>query len=254
MTTQRLKDFRIIARLDIKNEHVIKGIHLEGLRKVGNPGELAIKYYEAGADELLFMDAVASLYDRNNIFHIIEKAAEQVFIPLTIGGGIRSLEDVKSSLVSGADKIAFNTAIIKNPRLIEEVAYRYGSQCCVCSIEAKKISPNRWEAYVDNGREPSGRDVLEWVKEVTERGAGEILITSIDQEGTKKGFDIDLYREIRPKTKLPIIASGGAGSISDIQKLKSSLSVDGVAIASVLHYNTTNIQQIKAQLLNDLNT
>ena len=236
---------RLIARLDVKNQYVIKGIHLEGLRKIGDPNELARKYYEAGIDEILFMDAVASLYERNNLFHIIEKACEEVFIPITIGGGIRSIDDIDKALKSGADKIALNTQAIKQPEIIKEASRIYGSQCIVGSIEAKSKGPGKWEAYVDNGREETGKDVIEWARELEQLGAGEIVVTSIDMEGTKKGFDTELVDRISDLVSIPVIASGGAGKVAHIANLADKTRVGAVAVASMLHYNMAEITEIK---------
>lgn len=241
---------RIIARLDVKNEFVIKGIHLEGLRKVGDPIELAKKYYLDGIDEIVFMDAVASLYERNNLFHIIEKACKEVFIPITIGGGIRSVNDIEKALRSGADKIALNTQAIKNPEIIKEASRIYGSQCIIGSIEAKKTGTS-WQAYIDNGREHTGIDAIDWAKKLQDLGAGEILITSVDKEGTKKGFDIDLVKKITEAVTIPVIASGGAGKLNDIHDLIVKCNPGGVAIASLIHYNLFSVAEIKKELINN---
>lgn len=181
-----MSNLRIIPRLDIKGPNLIKGIHLEGLRVMGDPQEFAIRYYEAGADELVYMDIVASLYGRNNLSDIIRRTADQVFIPITVGGGIRSVDDARHILRSGADKVAINTAAIARPELVTEVARRFGSQAMVLSIEAKQVGPGKWEAYTDNGRERTGLDVIEWVKRGVELGAGEVLLTSVDREGDRK--------------------------------------------------------------------
>ncbi len=243
---------RLIARLDIKNEYVIKGIHLEGLRKIGNPNVLAKKYYDEGIDEIIFMDAVASLYGRNNLFHIIEKACKEIFIPITIGGGIRSVQDIELALKSGADKITLNTQAIKNPSIIREASRIYGSQCIVGSIEAKKKG-NSWEAYIDNGREQTGIDAIEWAMKLEELGIGELCVTSIDKEGTKKGFDLELMHAICEKVKVPVIASGGAHNAKDIAELcKSNVQISAVAVASMLHYNIESIQAAK-EFLNEQN-
>jgi len=236
---------RLIARLDIKNEFVIKGIHLEGLRKIGDPIELAKKYYEDGIDEIVFMDAVASLYERNNLFHIIEKACEEVFIPITIGGGIRSIGDIEKALKAGADKIALNTQAIKTPAIVEEASRIYGSQCIVGSIESKRKDNGSWEAYVDNGREETGVDVIEWSQRLEQLGAGELMITCIDQEGTKKGFDNELIEIISAAVSIPVIASGGAGKVSHITELVSETKAGAIAIASMLHYKMSGIKEIK---------
>jgi len=202
---------RLIARLDIKGPNLIKGVHLEGLRVIGSPNEHALRYYEQGADELVYMDIVASLYGRNSLADIVEKAARDVFVPMTVGGGIRSVDDATRLLRAGADKVAVNTAAVQNSVLILEIAKRFGSQCMVLSIEAKQIGADRWEAYTDNGRERTGLDVIEWVKKGVALGAGEILLTSVDREGTKKGFDTRLIRAVTDVVSVPVIASGGMG-------------------------------------------
>ena len=208
-----MSNLRIIPRLDIKGSNLIKGIQLEGLRVLGDPQEFAIRYYQAGADELVYMDIVASLYGRNNLSDIIRRAAERVFIPITVGGGIRSVDDARHILRSGADKVAINTAAVARPELIGEVAQRFGSQAMVLSIEAKQVAPGKWEVYTDNGRERTGLDVIEWTQRGVELGAGEILLTSVDREGTRKGFDIELTRQVSAAVPVPVIASGGMGSI-----------------------------------------
>jgi cyclase len=239
---------RLIARLDVKNQFVIKGIHLEGLRKIGDPNEIAKDYYDQGIDEIVFMDGVASLYGRNNLFHIIEKACENVFIPITIGGGIRSIENIGEALKAGADKIALNTQAIKTPEIVSQAAKIYGSQCIVGSIEAKSKGDGKWEAYTDNGREPSGLDVIEWAVELERLGAGELMITSIDQEGTKKGFEIDLFKKITDLVSIPVIASGGAGKVEHIEQLVENTDVSGIALASILHYKLDTISSIKNRI------
>ncbi|HAU1940509.1 TPA: imidazole glycerol phosphate synthase subunit HisF, partial [Legionella pneumophila] len=191
-----MSNVRLIARLDIKGPNLIKGVHLEGLRVVGNPNEYAMAYYAQGADELIYMDTVASLYGRNNLSEIVKTTAENVFIPITVGGGIRSVDDAKQLLRCGADKVAINTAATKNPTLISDIARRFGSQCVVLSIEAKRTVDGRWEVMTDNGREHTGMDVVDWARNGEEFGAGEILLTSIDQEGTRKGFDLELVKQV----------------------------------------------------------
>ncbi len=239
---------RLIARLDIKNEYVIKGIHLEGLRKVGDPLELATQYYKQGVDEILFMDAVASLYDRNNIFEIMRKAAKKSFIPIAIGGGIRSIDDAYKALDAGADKIVINTSAINDIRIVEKVSSRFGSQAMVASIEAKQTYPNQWEAYIDNGREPTGLDALSWSKSLVSAGAGEIIVTSVDYEGTKKGFDIELATKIIPNTSIPVIISGGCGKLSHINELIEKCEPSGIAIASCFHYHVFTPKIAKASI------
>jgi len=244
-----MKKIRVISRIDIKNEYAIKGIHLEGLRKIGNPNEMALNYYKNGIDEIVLMDAVAALYDRNSLKDVIEKATQNIFIPITVGGGIRSLDDIQDILNAGADKVAINTQAIKDPNFITEASKKFGSQCIVASVVAKQIGENSWEAYVDNAREPTGVNVLEWVKRVEELGAGEIMLTSIDKEGTKRGFDIKLNKLVSEITTLPTISSGGAGSCEDIIELCKNADIDAVALASILHYKISTIDEIKQTLL-----
>lgn len=241
-----MSNLRIIPRLDIKGDNLIKGIQLEGLRVVGDPQEYAIRYYEAGADELIYMDVVASLYGRNNLSEIISRAAKNVFIPITVGGGIRSVDDAGHILRSGADKIAINTAAIARPELISDVARRFGSQAMVLSVEAKEVSNGKWEAYVDNGRERTGVDVLDWVSRAVELGAGEILLTAVDREGMRTGFDIDLIRAVSAKVSVPVIASGGMGSVGHFTVAAVDGGADAVAMADVLHYKRMTIGDIRA--------
>lgn len=237
---------RIIPRLDVKGENLIKGIRLEGLRVVGDPHAFALRYYEQGADEIIFMDIVASLYQRNNLTSIIARAADQIYIPITVGGGIRSLNDVHTMLRSGADKVAINTAAIARPELISEVSSRFGSQCMVLSVEAKRTGPTTWEAYTDNGREHTGLDVVEWVERAVKLGAGEVLLTAVDQEGTRKGLDIDLLRAVNARVSVPVIASGGFGDPLDLKRA-SDVGTSAVAIADVLHWQRTTVGDIKAE-------
>lgn len=239
-----LAAIRIIPRLDIKGPNLIKGIHLEGLRVVGDPHAFALQYYLAGADELVFMDIVASLYQRNNLTEIIKKAADRIFVPITVGGGIRSIADVTLMLNSGADKVAINTAAIARPSLITEVSQRFGSQCMVLSVEAKRRTGGGWEALTDNGREHTGLEVGEWVTEAVARGAGEVLLTSIDQEGTRKGFDHELLRHVASRVSVPIIASGGYGSPADIIQAAGA-GVSGMALADALHWKRSTVPDIK---------
>ena len=244
-----MSNLRIIPRLDIKGKNLIKGVQLEGLRVMGDPQEFALKYYRAGADELVYMDIVASLYGRNNLSDIIKRAADQVFIPITVGGGIRSVDDARHILRSGADKVAINTAAIARPDLISEVARCFGSQAMVLSIEAKQVAPGKWEAYTDNGRERTGLDVLQWVRKGVEKGAGEILLTSVDREGTRKGFDIDLIRQVSQGVTVPVIASGGMGNIEDFLKAAQEGLADGISMADTLHYNRLHLSDIRAAAL-----
>ncbi|MGE5503032.1 MAG: imidazole glycerol phosphate synthase subunit HisF [Actinomycetota bacterium] len=236
---------RLIARLDIKGHNVVKGVHLEGLRVVGQPGDLARRYYGEGIDEIVFMDVVASLYGRNNILSVVEEAARDVFIPLTVGGGIRSLDDIVAVLRSGADKVAINTAAVGRPEFLREAAHAFGSQCVVLSVEAKRRGPGKWEALTDNGRELTGVDVLEWVVEAERLGAGEILLTSVDQEGTRKGFDMELLNAVRSRVRVPVIACGGAGSPEHVADVFATASADAVCCADIFHYGRHTVAQVK---------
>ncbi len=237
---------RLIARLDIKGPNLIKGIHLEGLRVIGDPGEHARRYYEQGADELLYMDTVASLYGRNNLTEIVARAARDVFVPMTVGGGVRGVEDADRILRAGADKVAVNTAATLDPGLISRLARRFGCQCVVLSIEAKAREQG-WEAYRDNGREHTGLDVVEWAVRGEALGAGEILLTSVDREGTATGFDLDLVRAVSSAVGIPVIASGGMGSIADLVDAVRHGGADAVAMAHVLHYGKLTINEIRDQ-------
>ncbi len=241
-----MRNVRLIARLDIKGSNLIKGVHLEGLRVVGKPSEYALHYYEQGVDELLYMDCVASLYGRNHLGDIVRSAAENIFVPMTVGGGIRSVDDATQILRAGADKVAVNTAAVSNPQLISDIARRFGSQCMVLSVEAKQIAPMRWEVYTDNGRERTGLDVIDWVKRSVSMGAGEILLTSIDREGTRKGFDIDLVSAVTNEVSVPVIASGGMGMIEDCVTVARDGCADAVAMADILHYKRATVGDIRA--------
>lgn len=240
---------RIIARLDIKGPNLIKGVHLEGLRKIGDPQVHAQRYYEAGADEILYVDSVASLYGRNNLTEIVRYTAENVFIPCTVAGGVRSVEDVERLLRSGADKVAINTAAVSRPELVTEVSRRFGSQCMVLSIEAKRRGDGGWEAYTDNGREHTGRDVVDWARQGQELGAGEILLTSVDQEGTRKGFDLALSRAVCEAVTIPVILSGGLGEPSHFVSAVRDGKADAVAIADALHFQRHSLDEIRRAVL-----
>jgi cyclase len=240
-----MKTVRIIARLDIKGAKLIKGVQLEGLRVIGDPNEYALKYYCEGIDEIIFMDTVASLYGRNNLQEIVRYTAQKVFVPLTVGGGIRSVEDVRDILLNGADKVAVNTAALKRPALLREIAETFGSQCLVLSIEAKRQADGKWEAFMDNGREHSGMDVYEWAHMGMYLGAGEIFLTSVDMDGTCKGFDVDLVKRIASSLSIPVIVSGGMGKLEHLLDVIREGEADAVAIANVLHYNKLSISEIK---------
>ena len=228
---------RIIPRLDIKNSNLVKGVHLEGLRVLGKPERFARRYYEQGADELVFMDVVASLYGRNSLLDIVERTAREVFVPLTVGGGIRTTDDIKRILRAGADKVSLNTAAIKQPQFVRDAARKFGSSTIVVSIEAIQKRGGGYEAYVDNGREKTGVDAFEWAARAVELGAGELLVTSIDREGTGRGYDTTLVRQIADSVPVPVIACGGAGSVNHVLEVFSEGHADAAAIASVLHYH-----------------
>jgi cyclase len=238
---------RVIARLDIKGPNLVKGIHLEGLRVIGDPAEHAVRYYEQGVDELIYIDIVASLYERNNLVDVVERTASKIFVPLTVGGGIRKLEDITTLLRAGADKVAINTAAVRRPELISEAARMFGSQCIVASIEAKKKQSGGWEAFTDNGREHTNLDVAEWAKRLVELGAGEVLVTSIDMEGTRRGFDLDLVKALAPKLPVPVLACGGGGNIEHVSEAFKA-GADGVAVAALFQYKMESVQSLKAGL------
>ena len=238
---------RLIARLDIKKNRLIKGVHLEGLRYLGDPKDYAFKYYEQGIDELLLLDSVASLHGRNALHEILDDITKNIFIPITIGGGINSLDQAKKMFDSGADKITMNSFAVENPTLINEVASNFGSQAVTISLQVKRID-NNFKVMTFNGREISEKNIDNWIKEVEDRGAGEIMITSIDQEGTLNGFDIELQKYILEKSKLPIICSGGIGTLEHIKDTFNN-GAEAVAIASALHYEKISLKNIRSELL-----
>lgn len=242
------RNIRLIARLDIKGPNLIKGIHLEGLRVIGDPQVFARRYYEQGADEFIYMDTVASLYGRNNLQEIVRRAAQDIFVPMTVGGGIRSIDDVTEILRSGADKVAINTAAVARPQLISEVSRRFGSQCMVLGVEAKRVGPGKWEAYTDNGREHTGLDVIDWCQRGYELGAGEILLTSVDQEGTRKGFDTALIEAVGAAIPIPVIASGGMGTFQHLTDAVQA-GADAIAMADILHYNRSTLEELRSAAL-----
>lgn len=243
---------RIIARLDVKGPNLIKSINLEGLRVIGNPNDYAKKYYNDGADELIFMDLVASLYNRNSLHDIIKLACKDIFIPFTVGGGIRSLDDALKIFDSGADKISLNTSAVQNPNLLSTLSKRFGSQAIVLSVEAKKMQKNKWDVFIESGREKTDLDVVEWVKKGSDLGIGEILLTSVDKEGTTEGFDTDLLKSVTQAVDVPVIASGGFGKLSDLEKAVTIGGADAIAAAHVLHYEKISIREIRNKAI-DLN-
>ncbi|AVM74863.1 imidazole glycerol phosphate synthase subunit HisF [Magnetospirillum gryphiswaldense] len=243
-----MSNLRLIARLDVKGPNLIKGIQLEGLRVVGNPQAFATRYYQQGVDEIVYMDAVASLYDRETLGRIVSETAQNVFIPITVGGGLRSLEDVHAMLRAGADKVALNSAATQKPELIGDIARTFGSQCMVLQIDAKRKPGGGWEAFRDCGREHTGLDVIEWARRGAELGAGEILLTSIDCEGMRRGFDTELVKAVSAAVSIPVIASGGYGEFDHLTKVVSA-GADAVALAYALHYDRVTIPDIRSQAL-----
>jgi len=244
-----MKTVRIIPRLDIKGPDLVKGIHLEGLRVLGKPADFAKYYYENGADELLFMDVVASLYERNSLHEIISETAKSIFIPITVGGGLRSISDIKEVLRVGADKVCLNTAAIKNPQLIKDASRMFGSSTIVVAIEAIKENNGKYLAYSDNGREYTGVDVFEWAQKVAELGAGEIVITSVDKEGTGQGFDLGLITKITDSVGIPVIAHGGAGKKSHVVEVLKNSNISSAMISSLFHYHFIKENESQASTL-----
>jgi len=231
------KNIRVIPRLDIKGPNLVKGIHLEGLRVLGKPEDFARFYYENGADELIYIDVVASLYNRNSLHDLIIKTVKDIFIPLTVGGGLRSIADIRSVLRAGADKVSLNTAAIRNPDFIHIASRTFGSSTIVITIEAIKHPDGKYLAYIDNGREYTGIEVFSWAKQVEQLGAGEILLTSVDRDGTGMGYDLDLVKTVAESVSIPVIASGGPGKLDDIKRIIVEGSADAVSIASLFHYD-----------------
>ncbi len=241
-----MKTVRVIPRLDIKGPNLVKGIHLEGLRVLGKPADFAQYYYEQGADELMFMDVVASLYERNSLHDIISETAKRKFVPITVGGGLRSISDIKEVLRVGADKVCLNTAAIKNPNLVKEAARMFGSSTIVVAIEAIKEENGTYLAYTDNGREHTGIDVFEWAQKMDEAGAGELVITSVDKEGTGQGYDKELVSKISSMVSTPVIAHGGPGKKEHVVDLLKEADCNAVMISSLFHYQFIKDNDSKA--------
>lgn len=239
---------RIIPCLDVKDGRVVKGTNFVGLRDAGDPVELASVYDNEVADELVFLDITASAEERDTMVDVVRRTASQVFIPFTVGGGIRSVEDIRKMLKAGADKVSLNTAAVKNPDLIAEGAKRFGSQCIVLAVDARQVADGKWEVYVNGGRTPTGIDVLEWIQRATKLGAGEILLTSMDKDGTKDGYDIPLTRAVSEAVGVPVIASGGAGTMEHFYDVLTAGKADAVLAASVFHYGQFTVCQVKEYL------
>ena len=239
---------RIIPCLDVKDGRVVKGTNFVGLRDAGDPVERAAAYDVEGADELVFLDITATFEERKAMLDVIRKTAGQVFMPLTVGGGISSVEDIRNALLAGADKTSLNSAAVKNPQLIADGARMFGSQCIVLAIDARRVGENKWEVYVAGGRKPTGIDAVEWAKQGVALGAGEILLTSMDADGTKNGYDIALTKAISSVVNVPVIASGGAGKLEDFYEVLTEGGADAVLAASVFHYKTFTIKEVKEYL------
>jgi len=238
-------NLRLIARLDVRAPNLIKGVRMEGVRPIGDPHAFAETYYRQGIDEIIYMDVVASLYGRNTIVDLVRHTAADVFIPMTVGGGVRAVEDARALLRAGADKVAVNSAATARPELVTELARAFGSQCVVLSIEAKRRPTGGWEAYRDNGREHTGRDAVEWARLGQSLGAGEILLTSVDRDGTCLGFDVDLVRAVSDAVTVPVIASGGMGATEHLAHVVEHGRADAVAMAHVLHYGKLALADIR---------
>ncbi len=236
---------RIIPCLDVKNGKVVKGIHFKNLRYAGDPVELAKWYSQQGADEIVFLDITATIEKRKILLEVVKKTAQNVFVPLTVGGGIKTLEDIRDLLNSGADKVSINTAAVKNPKLISDAAKAFGSQCIVVAIDAKSVGKDKWEVYINGGTIPTGIDVIKWTKKVEQLGAGEILLTSIDADGTKNGYDISLTKKVVENVNIPVIASGGAGKVEHFIEVVKKAKVHAVLAASVFHYKKYSIRKVK---------
>lgn len=236
---------RIIPCLDVTNGRVVKGVNFVELRDAGDPVEIARRYDEQGADELTFLDITATSDGRDLILHIIEAVASQVFIPLTVGGGVRTVDDVRRLLNAGADKISVNSTAVANPAMVQEAAHKYGSQCIVVAIDAKKSGEGKWEVFTHGGRKPTGLDVVEWAKKMESLGVGEVLLTSMDRDGTKSGFDLELTRAVSDAVSIPVIASGGVGGLQDLADGIKIGKADAVLAASIFHYGQHTVQEAK---------
>ncbi|SEI95252.1 cyclase [Propionispira arboris] len=239
---------RIIPCLDVKDGRVVKGTNFVGLRDAGDPVELASLYDKEGADELVFLDITASNEERNTMVQVASSCASQVFIPFTVGGGIRSTQDMRKMLKAGADKVSLNTAAIKNPELIHQGAEKFGSQCIVLAVDARASGEHTWEVFINGGRTPTGLDCIEWIKQAVSLGAGEILLTSMDKDGTKDGYDIALTRAVSEAVNVPVIASGGAGEMKHFYEVLTAGKADAVLAASVFHYGQFTVRQVKEYL------
>ncbi len=243
---------RIIPCLDVDDGRVVKGVQFVDIRDAGDPIEVAKRYDQQGADEITFLDITATHHDRETMIHVVEAVASQVFIPLTVGGGIRTVDDIRKMLNAGADKVGINSAAVKNPEFVKEAAERFGSQCIVVAIDAKRVSidgePNKWEIFTHGGRTSTGLDAIEWAKKMVDFGAGEILLTSMDRDGTKSGFDLELTRAVSDAVSVPVIASGGVGELQDLTDGVKIGKADAVLAASIFHFGQHTVQEAKEQM------
>lgn len=236
---------RIIPCLDVKDGRVVKGVNFVNLRDAGDPVEIAKKYSDEGADEICFLDITASNEERETMIDVVERTAAQVFVPLTVGGGVRTLNDVRQILLAGADKVSINTAAVKNPDFVKEAADKFGSQCIVVAIDARSVGDSKWEVFTHGGRNPTGIDAVEWAQKMEDYGAGEILLTSMDKDGTKSGYDLPLTKTISRNLRIPIIASGGAGNLEHLSDGVKLGEADAVLVASIFHYGEYTIKEAK---------
>jgi cyclase len=236
---------RIIPCLDVKDGRVVKGVNFVNLRDAGDPVEIAKKYSDEGADEICFLDITASNEERETMIDVVERTAGQVFVPLTVGGGVRTLDDVRQILLAGADKVSINTAAVKNPDFVKEAADKFGSQCIVVAIDARSVGDSKWEVFTHGGRNPTGIDAVEWAQKMEDYGAGEILLTSMDKDGTKSGYDLPLTKTISRNLRIPIIASGGAGNLEHLSDGVKLGEADAVLVASIFHYGEYTIKEAK---------
>lgn len=236
---------RIIPCLDVRDGKVVKGINFVGIKEVGDPVELAKQYSDSGADEIVFLDITASHEGRATMLDVVRRTAEVVFVPLTVGGGIRTIDDVRDTLRAGSDKVGINSAAVRNPELINEAAKLFGRQCIVAAVDAKRVDDGSWHVVINGGRIDTGKDLLEWVQELEERGAGEILLTSMDADGTKAGFDLEMTKAVCDLVNIPVIASGGAGSVDDFADVFAATGCDAALAASLFHYGELTIDEVK---------
>lgn len=240
---------RIIPCLDVKDGRVVKGVKFLNLRDAGDPVEIAKRYSDDGADEITFLDITASFEERKTMIEVVERTAGEVFVPLTVGGGVRTLEDIRQLLLAGADKVSINTAAVKSPDFVKAASNRFGSQCIVVAIDARKVSEESWEVFTHGGRNPTGIDALEWARRIEEFGAGEILLTSMDRDGTKAGYDMELTKTISGSVGIPVIASGGAGNLEHLYEGLTLGEADAVLVASIFHYCEYSIGEAKEFLI-----